>query len=358
MLERFHVPEAIAVRVPQGKMRATVEDIFREMGMPDSDAVQSADVLMYADIRGIESHGVSNILRNYVRRSQGGQINPTPKWKIVRQAAAVCTIDSDRGLGLVIGPAAMKVAIERAEKYGIGSVAVTNGAHFGAAAYHAAMALEHDMIGIAMTTGGVSVVPTYGAKPLVGLNPIAIAAPTRKQPPFIFDAAMSSVAGNKIALARRLGANVLPGWITEPDGTPIMDDRPVPDKYMMLPFGGTREIGSHKGYSLAVMVEILCGVLSGGGTPPIRHGGVSHHFLAYKIEAFTDVDLFKDDLDAYLKVLRECPCAPGQDRVMYAGLPEHEEEIERLRRGIPYHPEVIEWFRGITAELGLPNRLS
>jgi len=358
MLKQFHVPEAIAVRVPQEKMRATVEDIFRKMGMPDSDAVQAADVLMYADIRGIDSHGVSNMLRRYVSDFQEGQINPTPKWKIVRQAAAVCTIDSDRGLGLAVGPAAMKVAIERAEKYGIGSVSVTNGRHFGAAAYHAAMALEHDMIGIAMTTGGVVVVPTYGAKPLVGLNPIAIAAPTRKQPPFIFDASMSSVAGNKIPLVRRIGANVMPGWIAEPDGTPIMDDRPVPDKFMMLPLGGTREIGSHKGYGLAVMVEILSGVLSGGGTPPIRRGGVSHHFLAYKIEAFTDVELFKDDLDAYMKVLRECPCAPGHDRVLYAGLPEHEEEIERLRRGIPYHPEVIEWFRGITAEFGLPDRLS
>ncbi|MCH8311149.1 MAG: Ldh family oxidoreductase, partial [Chloroflexi bacterium] len=342
---------------PKDNMRATVEDIFRKMRMPDEDAVQAADVLMYADIRGVESHGVSNMMRAYVSGFQEGRINPTPEWKIVRQAAAVCTIDGDRGHGLVIGPAAMKVAIERAEMYGIGSVSVTNGAHFGAAGYHAKMALEHDMIGIAMTTGGVTVVPTNGAERLVGLNPIAIAAPTREEPPFIFDASMSSVAGNKITLAKRLGVNILPGWIAESDGTPIMDERPIPDEYMILPLGGTREIGSHKGYSLAVMIEVLCGVLSGGGAGPHRRGGASHHFLAYKIDAFTDVDGFKDDLDAYMKTLRESTPAPGHDHVTYAGLPEHEEEIERLRHGIPYHPEVIEWFRGITAEFELPNRL-
>ncbi len=357
MLEQFHVPADIAIHVPQENMRATVEDIFRKMRMPEDDATQAADVLMYADIRGVESHGVSNMMRAYVSGFQEGRINPTPDWKIIREAAAVCTIDSDRGHGLVIGPAAMNIAIERAEKYGIGSVSCTNGAHFGAAGYHARMALEHDMIGIAMTTGGVSVVPTNGSERMVGLNPIAIAAPTRNEPPFIFDASMSSVAGNKITLARRLGVDVLPGWVAESDGSPVMDERPVPDDFKMLPLGGTRELGSHKGYSLAVMVEVLSGVLSGGAAGPDRRGGASHHFIAYKIDAFTDVDLFKDDMDVYMKALQESAPAPGHDRVVYAGLPEHEEEIERLADGIPYHPEVIEWFQSISAELELPDRL-
>jgi L-2-hydroxycarboxylate dehydrogenase (NAD+) len=356
MLEQFHVPEDIAVRVRQEDMRSTVEDIFRKYRMPEKDAALAADVLMYADIRGVESHGVSNMMRAYVSGFQEGRINPNPDWKIIRQAAAVCTIDSDQGHGLVVGPAAMNEAIERAEKYGIGSVSVTNGAHFGAAGYHARMALEHDMIGIAMTTGGVTVVPTNGAERMVGLNPIAIAAPTRNEPPFIFDASMSSVAGNKITLAKRLGVNVLPGWIAESDGSPIMEEQPIPDDYMILPLGGTREIGSHKGYSLAVMIEILSGVLSGGGAGPLRRGGASHHFVAYKIDAFMDVDLFKDDMDAYMKALQETTPAPGHDRVVYAGLPEHEEEIERLEHGIPYHPEVIEWFQSITAELELTDR--
>lgn len=357
MLDRFHVPEEIAIRVPQENMRATLVDIFAKLGMPNEDAVLSADVLMYADIRGVESHGVSNMVRAYITGFQEGTINPNPVTKIVREAAAVCTIDSDEGLGLVVGPAAMNEAINRAENYGIGSVSVTNGRHFGAAGYHAALALEHDMVGIAMTTGGVTVVPTGGAERLVGLNPIAIAAPTKSQPPFIFDASMSSVAGNKITLAKRLGVETMPGWISESDGTPIMDDREIPDDYMILPLGGTREIGSHKGYSLAVMIEILSGVLSGGAAGPHRRGGASHHFIAYKIDAFTDVEGFKDDLDQYMKTLSESKPAPGQDKVTYAGLPEYEEEIERLEMGIPYHPEVIDWFKSISAELQLPARL-
>jgi LDH2 family malate/lactate/ureidoglycolate dehydrogenase len=226
MLERFHVPEDIAIRVRQEAMRATVEEIFQAMGMPQVDARQAADVLMYADIRGIESHGVSNMMRPYVVGFKEGRINPTPWPKIISQAAVVATLDSDRGHGLVIGPEAMRMAIERADRYGMGAITVTNGAHFGAAAYHAAMALEHDMIGLAMTTGGVSVAPVHGARAMVGLNPLAIAVPTKSEPPFIFDAAMSSVAGNKIRLAQRLGVNVLPGWIAEKDGAPIMDEDP------------------------------------------------------------------------------------------------------------------------------------
>jgi LDH2 family malate/lactate/ureidoglycolate dehydrogenase len=358
MLERFHVPEDIAIRVSEEDMRATVEEIFRKMGMPDDDAVQAADVLVYADISGIESHGVSNMLRAYVAGFGTGAINPHPEPKILFEAAAVATLDSDKGHGLVIGPQAMQLAIDRAEKYGIGSITVTNGTHFGAAAYHAAMALEHDMVGLAMTTGGVSVVAVHGAKPLVGLNPIAVAVPTDKEPPFIFDAAMSSVAGNKIRLAQRIGVNVMPGWISDGEGTPIMEDSDIPDDYMMLPLGGTREIGAHKGYSLAVMIEVLCAVLGGGGAGPFRRRGSSHHFVAYKVSAFGDLDVFKADMDEYLRALQDSPTAPGHDRVVYAGLPEHEERIERLENGIPYHPEVIEWFKGITAELGLADRFS
>ena len=293
LLERFHVPHDIAVNVMPDDMRATVEDIFAKMGMSNEDAAQATDVLIYADVRGIETHGVSNMLRRYVESFGEGGINPEPKPRIVREMPATVTLDSDGGHGLVIGPYAMNVAIERAKQYGIGSVTAFNGRHFGACAYHAAMALPHDMIGLAMTTGGLAVAPVHGAKPMVGLNPIGVAVPTRNEPPFIFDASMSSVAGNKITLAKRLGVPVMPGWIAEPDGTPIMDERQVPDEYMMLPAGGTRELGAHKGYSLAMMVEILCGGLGGMHAGPFRRGGASHHFVVYNIEAFTDVEAFK-----------------------------------------------------------------
>ena len=358
MLERFHVPADIAVHVEIDAMQATVTDIFAKMGMPDEDAAQAADVLVYADARGIESHGVSNMLRRYVESFGEGGINPTPEPRIIRELPAAATLDSDGGHGLVIGPLAMRMAMDRAEQYGIGAVTAINGRHFGACAYHAAMALERDMMGLAMTTGGMSVAPVDGAEPLVGLNPLGIAAPTRNQPPFIFDASMSSVAGNKIALAKRLGVPVLPGWIAEPDGTPIMDERQIPDDYMMLPSGATRELGAHKGYSLAMMIEIMCGVLGGSGGGPGRRGGASHHFVAYNLEAFVDVDQFKDDMDDYMRALQDCTPAAGKERVVYAGLPEHEEEAERSAHGIPYHPEVIDWFRDICAELDIPWRLT
>ena len=357
MLERFHVPSGIAVRVDPRAMRATVEDIFEALGMPHEHAVQSADVLLYADIRGIDSHGVSNMLRVYVERIRAGEINLHPEWRITRDSPAACTIDSDGAHGGVIGPEAMRVAIERARELGVGSVSVYNGGHYGAAAYHAAMALEEDMIGVSMTAGGVAMTPTFGAERLVGLNPIAIAVPARDQPPFIFDASMSSVAGNKVRLAQRLGEGTLPGWISGGDGRPIMEERAIPDDFMLLPLGGTREIGSHKGFGLAVMVEVLTSVLSGGAAGPDRRATQAHHQLAFRIDAFTDLNQFKDDMDTYLRRLREAKTAPGADRVLYAGLPEHEEEAIRRELGIPYHPEVIEWFKGVIEELGIDDRL-
>ncbi len=352
MLERFHVPENIAVFVDYDEMFTMVKELFIRLGMSEEDALQASDVLLYADVRGIESHGVSNMLRRYVQAFKDNEINPCPKPRIIRELGGAATLDSDRGHGLVVGPAAMRMAIERAKIHGVGSVTVIKGRHFGACAYHAALALEHDMIGLAMTTGGKQVAPVDGARAMVGLNPLGIAAPAKNEAPFIFDASMSSVAGNKIALARRLGVNVLPGWIAQSDGTPIMEERSIPEQFLMLPLGGTREIGSHKGYSLAVAIEILTTIL--GGTGHARDGGSAHHFLAYNIAAFVDPEKFKEDLDDYLKALKETPTRPGAERVMYAGLPEAEENIKRRENGIPYHPEVIEWFRDTCAEFGIP----
>ncbi len=346
------------MRVDHEKMRVTLEAIFGRMGMSEADAAQSADVLVYADLRGIESHGVSNMMRAYVKMFGDGVINPRPHVKTLRESAAVATLDSDGGLGLVVGPQAMNMAIEKAKAAGVGAVSVGNARHFGAAAYHAHMAVEHDMVGVSMTIGGTAMAPTHGAKAMLGLNPIAVAAPAREEAPFIFDASMSAVAGNKVQLARRLGEPLAPGWVGRQDGTPIMTETDPEDGQLMLPVGGTREGGSHKGYGLSVMIDILAGVLSGTG--PGLMSGVSraHHFVAYDIASFTDVDDFKATMDEYMRRLRECPPAPGQDRVVYAGLPEAEDEKERRANGIPYHPEVLDWFGDIAAELDIELNLS
>lgn len=355
MLKQFKVPDEIAVRVPGETIRRAVEAIFTRLGMPEDDAGRSADTLLYADLRGIDSHGVSNMMRAYVAGLQSGEINPTPRWRLERDAPAAATIDCDRGLGLTIGPQAMELAIEKAKQMGVATVVANNGRHFGAAAYHAQMALAYDMIGLSMTVGGLLVAPTHGAQAMIGLNPLAIAAPAGTEAPFIFDASMSSVAGNKVRLAQRLGESLLPGWVARPDGTPIMEPEPVPNEYLILPLGGTREIGSHKGYSLAASIDILSGILANAGSALQRFNGVGHHFTVFNIAAFTDAVEFKQHMDDYLQALRETPTAPGAERVLYAGLEEHEAEIERSERGIPYHPEVIEWFESCLSELGLPN---
>ena len=362
MLKQFAVPEDIAVRVEVDKMHNAVLQIFLELGMDEENAERSTDTLLYADTRGIDSHGVSNMLRVYVAGLRSGDINPRPEWKIEREFPATATVDTDRGLGVAVGPELMELAITKAKTYGVGTVIANNGRHFGAAAYHAQLAIEHNMIGLSMTVGGLSVVPTFGAEARVGLNPLSIAVPAKDEPPFIFDASMSSVAGNKVRLAQRLGEPMLPGWVAEADGTPIMEPKELPEDFLILPLGGTREIGSHKGYSLAATIDILAGVLSTAGSAFQRSegsgNGIGHHFTAFNIEAFTDADEFKSNMDEYLQALKETPTAPGQERVIYAGVEEHEQEIERRERGIPYHPEVIEWFETTFSELGLSNLLN
>lgn len=352
MLERFKVPQDIAVHVMPDLMRTTVDNLFRSLGMPPREAAQAADVLIYADTRAIDSHGVSNMTRAYVMGLQRNRINPKPQPKVVRDLGAIVTVDGDKGLGLVVGPPVMDMAIERARKFGVGVGVCFNAGHYGAAAYHAHRALRAGMIGVSMTTGGVLVAPTQGAERLLGLNPIGIAAPADREVPFIFDASMSSVAGNKISLLNRVGGKVLPGWVAQSDGSPVMTESPVPNDFMMLPLGGTREIGSHKGFGLMMLVEVLTTLLVGQGGGPGRRADSAHYFMAYNIEAFSDQATFKTDMDQYLRRLLDCKPAPGEERVVYPGILEAEAEKKRAAHGIPYHPEVIEWFRTTCASVG------
>ncbi len=358
MLERFKVPKEDQVRVPHESLRGTVAAIFEKMGVVSEDAAEGADVLVTTDLRAVETHGVSNMLRSYVQGYNEGNLDPRPDWKIVRESPGSATIDANRGLAVILGPKAMRIAIEKARNVGVGVVTMFNAGHSGAIGHHAMLAAKEDMVGMTCTAGGTLVAPTFGAEGRLGTNPIAIAAPARNEPFLLFDAATSAIAGNKLGLARRVGANMLPGWTAESDGTPIMDEVPVRDRgeYLQLPLGGTREQGSHKGYGFALMSEVLATLLSGAPSSMVVEGaGAGHHyFAAYNISAFTDLENFKDNMDNMLRTLQDTKPAPGHDRVLYPGLSEYEEEQGRRANGIPLHKEVIEWFGDITSELSLP----
>lgn len=355
-LDLFKVPEDQAVYVTEADLRTTTEAVFKKMNVSDEDSALAADVLVAADMRGVDSHGVSNMLRSYVAGYNEGRLNPRPDWKIVRERASTATIDSDRGLGIIIGPKAMKIAIEKAKVTGMGVVTMRNGGHMGMASYHAMMALEHNMIGMAMTAVGGSVLPTFGAEGRLGTNPIAVAAPARNMHPFVFDIASSMVASNKLQLAKRLGASLPAGMVADQAGTPLTSEGPLPEGYLNIPFGGTRELGSHKGYGMAMMAEIMCTILSGGipGALPQPLRAAKHFVAAYDIDAFTDVDEFRDMMDQWLEYMEATPPAPGHDRVLTPGLEEVEATAKRQKDGIPLHDEVIEWFESICAELEIP----
>lgn len=353
MLERFKVPEKDRVYVDADEMRSATEAIFLAMGLSDEDAVLSADVLMTNDLRGVETHGVSNMLRSYVGRYRDGGMNPTPEITIERESDSTAVLDGGGGLGLHVAPRAMDMAVEKARKFGMGAVCVHNVGHMGGSGYHAMRASNQDMIGVAMTTSGsLSTVPTFGGEPKFGTNPIAYAVPAGEMPNFVFDVGTSQIAGNKVRLLERIGAGIMPGWLAEPDGTPIMEEGPLPDSHHMLPIGGTREQGSHKGYGFTAVIDILASTLTGIG-PGFLALTPGFHLTAYNIDSFTDLAKFKSDMDDFLTALVETPPAPPHERVVYAGLLEAEETEKRTAEGIPYHREVIGWFRTIEVELGL-----
>src|SRR5438094_2555842 len=356
ILERFKVPVKDQVFVSEAALRRTVTQIFEKLGLTPEDAAEGADVLTMPDLRGGETHGVSNMLRAYVRDYKAGKLDSRSGWRIVRESPGTATIDAERRLGIMVGPKAMRLAIDKAKKVGVGVVTVFNSGHFGAIGYYAMQAAQQDMVGVCFTGAGLSVVPTFASKPMLGTNPIAIAAPARNEAPMLFDAATSAIAGNKIRLAIRVASPLLPGWVSDKDGVPIMEEKPVfdRDEYYQLPLGGTREQGSHKGYGFALMAEVLSTVLSGALPTMLAAGsGSKNHFAAYNIEAFTDPEQFKDTMDRMLKTLRTATPAPGQERVLYPGLSEAEEIQHRRAHGIPLHKEVIQWFSVCTGEMGL-----
>jgi L-2-hydroxycarboxylate dehydrogenase (NAD+) len=341
--------------------------VFIHFGVPKSDATQAADVLASADLRGIDSHGVAR-LYSYFGLLSEGLINPKPKIQTVRSTASTATVDGDNGLGLVVGPQANQIAMDMAEKAGSGWVSVRNTNHYGIAGYYVLKALERDLIGWAMTNSTKLVTPLWGAERMLGTNPIAIAFPGKEEPAIVIDMATCAAAYGKIEMARRKGEEIPRGWAIDTSGRGTTNPDDIPAGGALLPLGSDRERGGHKGYALAMMVDILCGVLSGANwgpfTPPFAlrlefpkrsvGKGIGHFFGAMRIDGFIDADEFKRQVDDYVRTFRATKPAPGTNGPLIPGDPEREAEKLRREKGVPLVLPVVEDLREISKKTGVP----
>jgi LDH2 family malate/lactate/ureidoglycolate dehydrogenase len=344
-----------APRVPADLLRTQIRDILTALDLREADAALTADILVAADLRGVDTHGAAKVVR-YAGLLQSGRCTPRPDLRILSESASTALITCGNGLGFIGAHRAMDLAIAKARSTGTGSVAVRDGHHIGMVAYYPMMALRHDMIGLAVTNCARSVRPARGARPRVGTNPIAFAAPAGRERPFVLDMATSVVASEKLALAVTHGIDIPPGWAIAADGTPI---RTPPaersESWALLPLGSSGLLGAHKGYGLAVMVDILAGVLSGGGYGALLPFGDNMTFvMALDIAAFRPVDEFKAMMDDLIATLHATPPEDGQTRVLVAGDPEADAFEERSRNGIPLHQEHLDSIREKARELGVP----
>jgi len=330
-------------------------NIFKAIGCNDVDAITATKALLAADIRGIDSHGVAR-LSGYVRLWEAKRINATPQIKVVHETPSTAVVDGDSGLGLVVAPSAMQVAIDKAKNVGTGWVSVQNSNHFGIAGYHAMMALQHDMIGIAFTNASPLVSPTFSVERLLGTNPICVVIPAGEEPPFVADLATTTAANGKLEILQRKGGVAPLGWIQTKEGKASTDPHELKAGGALLPLGGDREHGSHKGYALGAIVDIFSAVLSGANygpwVPPFpayvpmpdeQPGkGIGHFFGAMRIDAFRPAADFKMHMDKWIKRFRSAKTIKGEESVLIPGDPEREMELERMKNGIPLLKPVVE----------------
>ena len=340
--------------------------IFLHMGCSEADATLATTTLLAADMRGIDSHGVARLV-GYVRLWEAGRINPKPDIRIVHETPSTAVVDGDAGLGLVVAPFAMEVAIDKAKIAGTGWVSVKNSNHFGIAGQHAMMALEHDMTGIAMTNASALVAPTFSTERMLGTNPIAVAIPAGEEPPFVADFATTTAANGKLEILQRKNADTPLGWVQDKEGNETTDANILKKGGALLPLGSDREHGSHKGYALGSIVDIFSAVLSGASygpwappfpayvpMPPDMPGqGLGHFFGAMRVDAFRPADEFKQHMDQWIRRFRAATPAAGHERVLIPGDPEREMEAERKRSGIPVVESVETELRTLGEKFGI-----
>ncbi len=348
--------------------------VFEKMGVSPEDARITADVLVQANLRGIDSHGVARLAR-YVNGLRDGVMVAQPEEKVVVETPTTVTLDAGAGLGQPVSHRAMSMAIDKAREYGCGFATVRNSNHYGIAGYYAMMALEEDMIGISTTNAAVLVVPTFGRDAMYGTNPIALAVPAGEERPFVMDMATSTVPRGKLEVYNRQEKALPLGWATDERGVPTADAGRVLDNFVqragggLLPLGGAgEEFSGYKGYGMGLMVEILSAVLPGaafltsvypkdGAGKPLP-ANLGHFFGAWRIDAFRQADAFKADMDAMIRELKGANLAQGAERIYVHGEKEFEEADRRSEHGIPLEAKVEASLKQISADLDVEYGLS
>jgi LDH2 family malate/lactate/ureidoglycolate dehydrogenase len=352
-------------RYPASGLHDLCRKALEGLGVPREEASVTADVLLFADLHGIDSHGLAQ-MATYERQLRNGAYVARRSVTVVRESAATALLDGGGGLGHPAGVRAMELAIAKAGQAGAGIVAVRRSHHFGAAGYYAQLALDRDMVGFAITNAGPAVLPTFGLQPRLGTNPIALAVPAASEPPFLLDMATSAKAIGKLDICIRQGKSVPEGWVMSADGTPCHDPREFVQARSsdmlggLLPLGGAGEQTSgYKGFGLGLGVELLA--LIAGDTPgPFMNmwpgcpePTIAHLFMAIKVDAFRPAAEFKSDVDGVLANIKASPKAPGQQRIYTAGEKEFDARRDREPRGIPLDPRVVDALKGIAGRLGL-----
>jgi LDH2 family malate/lactate/ureidoglycolate dehydrogenase len=325
------------IRIEEGKLRRFCENIFAKAGLSQGDAFTVSDSLIFANLRGIDSHGVVRF-PFYVRRLKEGGTKIKPKIEKIREKAASVLLDGNNGMGQVVGMYATQLAMQKAREAGVCLVGAKGSSHYGVASYYTVKTAEADMIGLSLTNGPPVMAAWGGAKAVICNNPLSIAAPYQPQRPVVLDIAMSRVAGGKVRLAAKNKQKIPVGWIIDRHGRNTENPNDLADGGALLPFG------EHKGYGLTVMLEILAGVLTGAGMlaqipmwlKEIRTPlNVGHCFIAIGIETFMDLEDFKKRLEWAIQEIKSSPPAEGAKEVFFPGELELKIEEERRKRGIP-----------------------
>jgi len=341
-------------------LRNFTEKVFERLGVPAEDAWIAADVLIEADLRGFDCHGVARLF-SYYKRIRKGLIETKPSIEITWVTPTTGCCDGGNGLGMVVGYRAMKACLSRADKFGSAFLAVSRSNHFGIAGYYSSMALAENMIGITMSNASPRVVPTGGTTGILGTNPISVAVPRRTKPPFVLDMATSSVSSGKLDVAVRKGMEIPEGWVF-PSVEPFLDEEGVvPMSVLQYPLGGRAETGGYKGYGLALMVDILCGALSGAhfgsrlaASKKDVEANIGHFFGAMKIAGFRQRKEFDRDLESLVEDVKSSPREPGVEQVFIPGEPEASAKGRHLDGGIPVPPQAWKKLQQIAIELDLP----